>query len=213
MDLFPPLDQGELIPVGFAEGRCDVFRMSALEKAGYYDPTLRLAGEDQVLAGKMRSHGFRICQAPHLKYYLSVSVQQDSLAKLPQHQRRFGRAHPYILLRHRDARQGAVGDQAGGNRNVRTWLSAQQLLATGGYFLCLVLALLGAPWGIWLSPLVALFGLKLLFFARHFREVRFTAREIVIFFAYQPVLDVCYAWGLLEGLWTLARRQGTGEIS
>ena len=95
MDIFPSGSK-ELVPVGFAEGRCDGFRVSALREIGFYDTTLRLAGEDQLLAGQLREKGYEILQATRLRYYLSLSVQQDSIGKLVTHQRRFGRAHSCI---------------------------------------------------------------------------------------------------------------------
>ena len=93
MDVFPDGEE-ELVPVGFAEGRCDGFRMAALESAGFYDTTLRTAGEDQVLASRMRADGYRVCRAPGLRYYLSVSTAQDSLLKLVKHAQLFGRSIP-----------------------------------------------------------------------------------------------------------------------
>ena len=93
MDVFPDGEE-ELVPVGFAEGRCDGFRMAALESAGFYDTTLRTAGEDQVLASRMRADGYRVCRAPGLRYFLSVSTAQDSLLKLVQHAQLFGASTP-----------------------------------------------------------------------------------------------------------------------
>ncbi len=106
MDVFPEEVEG-LVPVGFAEGRCDAFRMAGLEKAGFYDTTLRTAGEDQILASRLRAEGYRVCQAPSLHYHLSVSSSQDSLRKLVRHARLFGRMHPYLLFVNRGTMAGA----------------------------------------------------------------------------------------------------------
>ena len=126
MDVFPDGDE-DLVPVGFAEGRCDGFRMAAMRAAGLYDTTVRTAGEDQVLAARLRADGYRVCRAPGLRYYLSVSTAQDSPLKLVRHVRLFGRVHPYLLLVNRGTLAGAAGAQAGGNRSRRTLLRVLQL--------------------------------------------------------------------------------------
>ena len=109
MDIFPADTAKELVPVGFAEGRCDVFRVEALRQVGLYDTQLRVSGEDQVLAAKLREKGYEIYQAPRLVYHLSVSAEQDSVAKILRHQRLFGRTTPYIVLAVPGSRDGLVG--------------------------------------------------------------------------------------------------------
>ena len=122
MDVFPDGDEG-LVPVGFAEGRCDGFRMAALEAAGFYDTTLRTAGEDQMLASRMRADGYRVCQAPGAAL-LPLGVLGPGLArcKLVRHARLFGRVHPYLLLANRGTLPGAAGATAGRNRTRRSLL-------------------------------------------------------------------------------------------
>ena len=100
MVIFPADTANELIPVGFAEGRCDVFRVEALREAGLYDTRLRVSGEDQVLAAKLREKGYEVYQAPGLTYHLSVSAEQDSALKILRHQRE--RAGRLREERHRD---------------------------------------------------------------------------------------------------------------
>jgi glycosyltransferase involved in cell wall biosynthesis len=199
MDILPPEKEGELLPVGFAEGRCDIFRVEALRAVGFYETTLRTAGEDQVLAARLRQKGYEIYRAPHLPYYLSVSGEQDSLRKLARHQRLFGRAHPYILLRTRQASAGVTGRHAGSNRRLRMLLRVQQLLAAGASFGMVAALLCGALW-----VAVALLGAvsfgKFILFRRHLRLVSFQGMERVRFAAVQPVLDFSYTLGLLQGL-------------
>ena len=79
------------------EGKTKAIRQE-LREAGFYDTTLRRAGEDQVLSARMRAAGHRVCRAPTLRYYLSVSSDQDSLLKLVRHAQLFGRVTPYLLL-------------------------------------------------------------------------------------------------------------------
>jgi GT2 family glycosyltransferase len=200
MDVLPPETDAPLVPVGFAEGRCDIFRLDALRKAGFYDATLRTAGEDQVLAARLRGCGYEVLQAPHLPYFLSVSDEQDTLAKLLRHQRLFGRAHPYILLRTRRASRGVAGPTAGANRRARLLLRAQQVAAT------VALAGAGAAIAIGASPLwpAGALGLlvaaKALLFRRHLRAVPLRGLEWGGFALLQPFLDASYTLGLAQGL-------------
>ena len=198
-DILPVATSEELVPVGFAEGRCDGFRLEALREVGFYDATLRTAGEDQVLAAKLRARGYEVCQAPHLPYLLSVSSEQDSVWRLARHQWLFGRAHPYILLHTRGAtpesppaRRGATaarGRSSGSCRwgprrrwRVRCWRSV-----------------LGHPW-LALALLALMAAAKGVLFARHLRFVRFSARDHLAFWAVQPLLDAAYTIGLAQGL-------------
>ena len=205
MDVFPDADDG-LVPVGFAEGRCDGFRMAALKSAGFYDVSVRTAGEDQILAARMRADGYRVCRAPGLRYHLSVSTSQDSLLKLARHARLFGRVHPYLLLRNRGTAAGAVGDAAGANRTRRSLLRGLQLVG-------------GAAW-VWLAaalvtrrpaaPAAAVLAgtalVKAGLFRRYVRELRFDSRDLAELAVVQPALDVSYAAGFLKGLTLLVRR-------
>jgi len=205
MDILPPEERnGDVVPVGFAEGRCDIFRMAALEAAGFYDTALRTAGEDQVVAARMRAKGYEVFQAPHLPYVLSVSEEQDTVGKLLRHQRLFGRAHPYILLRTRHASEGVAGERAGANRRARLFLRVQQAGSTAALVLALALALTGASaWGPGFV-LAAVVAIKLALFRQHLRAVAMSAVERGAFLALQPALDASYTLGLAQGLLRLA---------
>lgn len=199
MDVLPPNTGDELVPVGFAEGRCDIFRVDALRAVGFYDTTLRTAGEDQVLAARLRQAGYEILQAPHLPYFLSVSDEQDTVAKLIRHQRLFGRAHPYIMIRTRRAARGVAGGRAGRNRSSRLVLRCQQVGST----VFVALALVGAVrqhFGLALALVGLVFAIKALLLRRHLQSVGFSRRELLGFLALQPALDLSYTWGLLQGL-------------
>jgi cellulose synthase/poly-beta-1,6-N-acetylglucosamine synthase-like glycosyltransferase len=203
-DIFPAAE-ADLVPVGFAEGRCDAFRVDAMRAVGGYDTNLRLAGEDQVIAAKMRDKGYEVYIAPRMTFHLSVSEEQDTLGKLAKHMRLYGRAHPYVLLMSRGTQKGLVGKHAGGNRSSRTLLRAQQLAATAVYGFAAVGILTHLPGWLWGGPALGLLLAKIAFFSRHFREVKFTPAEYVIFFSFQPYLDLSYTAGVVQGLWLLAR--------
>ena len=205
MDILPADPGQELVPVGFAEGRCDVFRVEALRRVGLYDTQLRVSGEDQVLAAKLRENGYEVYQAPRVVYHLSVSAEQDSVGKILRHQRLFGRTTPYIVLAVPGSLAGLVGRSAGANRSRRALLRATQLAASALYA-ALPLSLL-AGWPLWAAGsalgLVALARGAL--FARHARAVRFSAVERLAFVLLQPLFDIAYTAGILEGLLRLAR--------
>ena len=204
MDIFPDGDD-ELVPLGFAEGRCDGFRMHVLREVGFYDTTLHRAGEDQVLSARMRAAGYRICRAPGLRYYLSVSSYQDSLLKLVRHAQLFGRAHPYLLIANRGTIAGVAGGTAGRNRALRMTLRALQL-AGGASWLALAAAVTTrrpttrAAVGVLATNL-----LKSSLFVRYMRALKFNAGDTVALLALQPALDLAYTTGLLKGLWQLVR--------
>ncbi|HSB61745.1 MAG TPA: glycosyltransferase [Vicinamibacteria bacterium] len=211
MDVFPADSREELVPVGFAEGRCDAFRVEALRAVGLYDTTLRTAGEDQVLAAKLRARGYEVYQAPSLPYLLSVSGEQDTVARLARHQWLFGLAHPYILMRTRGTGAGVAGGRAGGNRRARALLRLVQVGSTGAGVLALASVSLGRP-----GPAAAVLGVavaaKAALFARHLRRVPLTAGEHLRFWLSQPLLDAAYTAGLARGIWRALRGAGGRPI-
>ena len=204
MDVLPVDAKEELVPVGFAEGRCDVFRVEALRAVGGYDTHLRVSGEDQVLAARLREKGFTIYQAPQLTYELSVSGEQDSISKLLRHQWLFGRTTPYIVLAVPGSTAGFVGPQAGSNRTRRALLRLTQLLGTVVWPLVLVGLVAGWPAWAWAAPLGLVAVTKLALQARHVALVRFSAGQLLRYALLQPLLDLAYAAGILEGLGRLA---------
>lgn len=207
MDVFPDDAEG-LVPVGFAEGRCDAFRMAALRAVGFYDTALRTAGEDQILASRLRAEGYHVFQAPSLRYHLSVSSSQDSLRKLVRHACLFGRMHPYLLFMNRGTLAGVAGPAAGANRTRRSALRALQL-AGGGAWAWLGVALLRrrrrAPAALLVAGTQAA---KAGLVRPYIRRLRFDAGDGLALVAIQAALDVSYAAGFLKGLALLLRRDG-----
>lgn len=204
MDVLPVDARDELVPVGFAEGRCDVFRVEALRAVGGYDTHLRVSGEDQVLAARLREKGYRLYQAPQLAYALSVSGEQDSVSKLLRHHWLFGRTTPYIVLAVPGSASGLLGAQAGSNRTSRALLRLAELAGSVAWPLVPVGLALGWPASVWAAPLGLVVALKLALQARHIALVRFSAGELLRYALLQPLLDVAYAAGILEGLGRLA---------
>jgi GT2 family glycosyltransferase len=205
MDVVPRPSADELVPVGFAEGRCDMFRVGALRAIGGYDTHLRVSGEDQVLAARLRASGFEIYQAPRLTYYLSVSGEQDSTRKLLRHQRLFGRTTPYILLAVRGSLAGLVGRRAGANRSRRTLLRATQIAGSAACGLAALSWLAGWPAWPWWGALALVAVVRGALFAGHALAVRFSPVELVGFVLLQPALDLAFTTGVIEGFWQLAR--------
>lgn len=205
MDIFPSETSEELVPVGFAEGRCDAFRLSAVAAAGFYDESHHAAGEDQILSARMRRAGLRIYQAPRLRYFLSVSDEQDTVGKLLRHVTLFGEKHPFLVLRGR-AGAGVVGEGAGANRRARFLLRLNQLASVLVYLGVIAAIAVGARPSLWGGALGALLLAKILLFSRHMRAVRLGLAEAAGFFLLQPALDVCYTGGFVRGLWLVIER-------
>jgi len=210
-DIFPPQelrhvqDPEELIYTGFAEGRCDAFRLKAIRDAGYYDTSLRVSGEDQVLSGRFRELGYNVYQAPKLVYFLSLSSEQSSIRRLLVKQHLYGKTHPYILLRARETFSGVFGKRAGRNRRMRVILRASQVLSTGGYLAAA--ALLAMAWtAAALAILGGLVVVKALLFQKYLRHIKMTGSEFALFAALQPAFDVCYTIGLARGFLHLLQK-------
>lgn len=194
-------DRDEPVPIGFAEGRCDAFRVEALARVGYYDELLRTSGEDQLLAAKLRAGGWEILKAPRLVYYLLASTEQNTVRKLLRHLHMFARTSPLILSRNR-AVAGIAGGQAGSNRLSRGALRLSQLLAVPCY-----LAVLAAPVSPWFAaPLALVLIFRLWLYRGHLRRVRPRLAELLAIVCLQPLLDVVYALGFAEGIYYLWRR-------
>jgi GT2 family glycosyltransferase len=205
MDIFPAQAEAPLVPVGFAEGRCDAFRLEALKKAGFWDTTLHASGEDQILAARMRQHGYEIYQAPGLPYYLSVSNEQNSLTKLLRHAHLFGRTQPYILLTNRKTLAGVAGDTAGSNRQARLLLRATHLVGAFAYTVAVIGFSATVPPWIWGGPLAVTVLIKSVLFRRYFAILPLRMKEALLFLAFVPLQDVCYTVGLVQGLWNYLR--------
>jgi GT2 family glycosyltransferase len=211
MDVLPDNGAEELVPVGFAEGRCDVFRVEAVRSVGFYDTHLRVSGEDQVLAARLRRAGWEIWQAPRVVYHLSVSGEQDSVAKIVRHQRLFGRTDPYILFAVPGSHDGLVGGRAGANRRRRAMLRASQVVASGCYPLALVALATGGNTVAALLVAAVLLP-RIVLYRPHAAAVGLTFVDALRLALVQPWLDLAFTEGLLEGFWHLARGPRSGPI-
>lgn len=208
MDLFPPRTELELVSIGFAEGRCDGFRMDALRVVGLYETALRRAGEDQVMAARLREAGYRLYQAPHLRYVLSVSSDQDSLTKLIHHARLFGRVYPYILFAQKGTLAGVATLSSGRNRNRRTTLRAIQVTSGG----VAVGALVGRRRRVsWLACLAGLGVARAALFRPYVRHLRMKASDVTALALLQPPLDAALYLGMAEGFAALKRKRTDGD--
>jgi glycosyltransferase involved in cell wall biosynthesis len=195
----------ELLYTGFAEGRADGFRLDAMRAAGYYDTTLRVSGEDQVLSGRFRELGYDVYQAPGLGYFMSLSSQQDSVRGMLRKQYIWGKTHPYILLRARETLSGVFGRKAGSNRRLRVLLRASQAASVLAYAVAAAAVLAKKPgWALLIVAGVLL--LKALIFQKHVRRVKMNAAEVAYLAALQPAFDLVYVLGLARGLISLVKR-------
>ena len=199
MDLADPgaAQSDEVVDVGFAEGRCDIFRMDAMRRAGFYDTRVRLAGEDQLLAARCVAMGYRVVQHRGLVYFLGLSPQQDSLRRVIAHQRRLGQ--PIVLLvTQPGVLNGATGERAGRNRRSRSLLRMLQLASAGS----LALMAVGVFARRLFKPALMLFALIAALRQWQMQRaggVSLTPGDRAMLVALQPVLDVAWATGFAEG--------------
>jgi GT2 family glycosyltransferase len=212
MDVDPPPGEMELVAVGFAEGRCDAFRLDAVRAAGMYDRRLGAAGEDQVLSGRLRELGYRVCQAPALPYRLSLSSMQDSLAKLVRLHRRFGRVSPYLVLHNPSTRAGLLGPKAGKNRSRRMMMRVTHIGGTLAYA-ALAAALLTRRRRTQAGALVAGVGIvKAGLLRPQVRAVQPSPSAVLVVAVLQPAFDLAFSYGIVEGLLALRETDEDGKI-
>jgi GT2 family glycosyltransferase len=213
MDVVPESAEARLVPLGFAEGRCDAFRTVALRTVGLYDTALRTAGEDQLLAARLRAAGYELYKATDLEYYLMVSEEQNTIRKLLRHQRLFGRMHPFIIFGRKGTLAGFVGQRASANRRARARLRVSQLVAVPLYPLAATALVPGGPGWPWLLPLVATLVARSLIFLPVLRATRPAPWQLAAILALQPLLDFAYAIGFGEGTLHLLRRHPPAQLS
>jgi len=207
MDIFPDNSEDELISVGFAEGRCDIFRVKAFEEVNFYDTNLRISGEDQVICRKLKKMGYEICQAPKNEYYLSASNEQNSFYKLLMHQKLFAKTQPYILSTSSGSGVNTIiGKSAGKNRNLRTILRGSQLLFSLLYFIVFFIGIFWS-WSLLGVSILILFLFKLFLFYRHLKVVPFNFYEKITFFISQPLFDLYYTLGFIQGIFFMLQKK------
>lgn len=200
MDIFPPNPgDSKLIPIEFAEGRCDIFQMEALKKVGFYSLKLRTSGEDQLLAAQLRKAGYRLYQAPNSTYFLSVSNEQNTVLKLAKHQRLFGKTHPFILVSHKEIAISSFSAELNANLKLRKFLRVHQLLSGAVYAATFYYLLLGRP-QISLILVSIILLVKYQLFRKHLNEVKLTHFELTQFFLVQPLFDIYYCAGFVQGI-------------
>lgn len=201
VDVVPdPSACAEVTPIGFAEGKCDGLRMAAIQEVGYYDCSLRTSGEDQLTAAKLRDHGYELLQAPALRYYLLLSNEQNTVRKLVRHQRLLARTQLIVLLRRGWVPLARASRRTGRNIRARGALRALQIFAVPMYLGALVAWLAGLPAWAALAPVAVVALGKGVLLRRHVRFVRPRPLELAAICATQPVFDLSYAGGIVQGL-------------
>ena len=210
MDVLPNESEGpEWTPIGFAEGRCDIFRMEALRRVGFYPESLRTSGEDQILAARLRDRGWQIGQALRLNYVLSTSPEQDTLIRLGRHLALFGQTQLQVLASTRGALSGAAHPESGKNRQLRMEMRIWQLLNVGWAALTFLTFIAH----LFFNATIPTFALALLFFAGvvillrkwmlwlpQLQLTQLKPLEGIQLFFLQFYFDLAYAWGVARGV-------------
>lgn len=177
-------------PLGFIEGKADVFRRDVIARYNFFTENLSLTAEDQDLSAKIRRDGFRIVQDCRARFRVMFTGTSDSIRKVLRKQRTYGRGQAYVILRYG---LGVLADSTP-NRKYRAWHRLGQLVFAGVF----IAAALGAaahalPWqapAVWLALRVVFYlavGLK------------HSPRDAWLLALIGPVADLCYLAGAIEG--------------
>jgi glycosyltransferase involved in cell wall biosynthesis len=214
VDVVPdPSAQSDVVPIGFAEGKCDGLRMAAIREVGYYDVWLRTSGEDQLMAAKLREHGHELLQAPAQRYFLLVSDEQNTVRKLIRHQRLLARTQLFVVLRRGFVPLARVSRNRGHNIKARGALRALQVLAVPLYIGALAGWLAGLLWWVALAPVAVVVLGKGALLWRHIRFVRPRPLELAAICATQPFFDLSYTGGIVQGLMAALTNRGRRPVA
>lgn len=177
-------------PLGFIEGKADVFRREVIARHDFFTENLSLTAEDQDLSAKIRRDGFRIVQDCRARFRVMFTGTSDSIRKVLRKQRTYGRGQAYVVIKYG---LGVFADTTP-NRRYRSWHRFGQLAFVGVFALATALA--AARPHLWFIP-VAWMGLRALYYAMV--GIRQSPRDTLLVTALGPVADLCYFAGALEG--------------
>ena len=92
-------------------------------------------------------------------------------------------------------------------------LRASQVVASGVYVLVAGALVAGGPAWLWGGALTLLYLFKAGLFLPHLRKVHLTLPQLVVLALAQPLLDVSYTIGLVQGGWRVLRGVDARPIS
>ncbi len=177
-------------PLGFIEGKADVFRRDVIARYGFFTENLSLTAEDQDLSAKIRRDGRRIVQDCRARFRVMFTRTSDSVRKVLRKQRTYGRGQAYVVLKYGP---GVFADSTP-NRRGRAWHRLGQLVFAAGCWIAALYWCL-APAHPW--PLVGWWALRLAYYAA--LGARQSPRDTLRVAFVGPVADLCYFTGAIEG--------------
>ncbi len=202
MDIVPSPKKKTLLNVPFVEGRCDGFNLKAIKEVGLYPTDLKLAGEDQLLCESLREKGYKILQSTIDRFYLYLSFQQNSIYRLLVHTARYARAHVVILLKSRKSFFAPTKLDSSWNKQARFYMRGLQILSSLGYLFFIASLLFSVSLGPAISVLFLIAIPRILLVWKHLKIVEFSPKETLTALALQPLFDLSYNYGVVEGIYS-----------
>ncbi|HMP74870.1 MAG TPA: glycosyltransferase family 2 protein [Kiritimatiellia bacterium] len=183
-------DDTGIYPLGFIEGKADVFRREVIAGYGFFTENLSLTAEDQDLSAKLRRDGHRIVQDCRARFRVMFTGTSDSIRKVLRKQRTYGRGQAYVVIKYG---LGVFGETTPNRRN-RALHRLGQLVFAAGYLAALAFWLLvpTQPW-----PLVGWCALRLMYYAI-VGWVQ-SPRDTLLVTFIGPLADLWYLAGAAEG--------------
>ncbi|HEX8340783.1 MAG TPA: glycosyltransferase family 2 protein [Tepidisphaeraceae bacterium] len=183
--------------INFVEGRCDGLRKAALLELGGYDERTKLSGEDQVLAIKLTSRGYRLLSDTSLVYRLGAGGSQNTPTKMVRRQAVYAAGQAFIFLRY--GLRTALTASSVPNRARRRQLRAAQVV---GVPLLVAAGIATAVVSIKAAAVLvgAAIGLRFVYHL-HLCGNRFPAAPCLAMFPWAIAGDVAYAMGFVGGVW------------
>lgn len=181
--------------INFIEGRADMYRFDVLREIGFFDESLTMSGEDQIMSMRIRGLGYKIIQNCSLNYYISYGGNQDTYFKVLFHLFKMAKGLPYVI-RHfgfRSAENKLLTD----NRKMRKSLRFSQCMTL--FFTASILAVSFADIRfLWFFT--ALFGWRLLYYSKIiYPQIRFSFTEKLIYLITGILSDYFYSSGFVYG--------------
>lgn len=177
-------------PLGFIEGKADVFRRDVIARYDFFTENLSLTAEDQDLSAKIRRDGYRIIQDCRARFRVMFTGTSDSIRKVLRKQRTYGRGQAYVVIKYG---LGVFADSTP-NRQYRAWHRLGQLAFAGGFLVTLILVCVRPAW-FWIPPAWLL--ARLAYYVAVARRQSPQDTAVITFTG--PLADIIYLFGAIEG--------------
>lgn len=175
--------------ISFMEGRCNIYRKDLLIDY-IFDSDYRVSGDDQNLAYKLNSDGYRIIYDSSLTYESLLSNQQNSYTRVLKHEVVYAISQVSLNLRYWNNIKRGTSDNNLASR------MAFRLIQVLNVVLTILLLLLQK-----LDILALVFLLRFIYSANSYYQIHKNYLEVVLFSLLDYFTDFAYFYGVLIGCW------------